>query len=165
MQITHPNSPWYRIREITCKWQDHSLVSNKYVSHWLSTLSSIIWNYFLTTKRNFEKLLAQQVFTLSFRLSQSRSHGFLVWCGRTRHELSLARSRFALTVALRAQKLDLWASLFKFVHPFLLLYLLCYLQNLYLFLFEPLFYRFHSIWEQLPLFQFHDTAKKQLTSV
>ena len=38
-----------------------------------------------------------------FRLSQSRSHGFLVWCGRTR--LSLARSRFALgarTIALRA---------------------------------------------------------------
>ena len=64
---------------------------------------------------NFEKLLAQQVFTLSFRLSQSRWHGFLVWCGRTRHELSLARasrlalvrSRFVLTVALRAQKLDL----------------------------------------------------------
>ena len=40
-----------------------------------------------------------------YRLSQSRSHGFLVWCGRTRHELSLARSRFALgarTIALRA---------------------------------------------------------------
>ena len=35
------------------------------------------------------------------RLSQSRSLGFLVWCGRTRHELSLARasrsqSRYAL---------------------------------------------------------------------
>ena len=43
------------------------------------------------------------------RLSQSRSHGFLVWCGRTRHERrAFARSlRFALTVALRAQKLDL----------------------------------------------------------
>ena len=54
-------------------------------------------NYFLTAKINFEKLLAQQVFTLSFRLSQSRSHGFLVWCGRTRHERSLARS-FALRV-------------------------------------------------------------------
>ena len=26
------------------------------------------------------------------RLSQSRSHGFLVWCGRTRHELLLTRS-------------------------------------------------------------------------
>ena len=26
------------------------------------------------------------------RLSQSRSLGFLVWCGRTRHELSLARA-------------------------------------------------------------------------
>ena len=58
------------------------------------------------------------------RLSQSRSLGFLVWCGRTGHEqafasfrkLSLDRasrsqSRYALTVALRAQKLDLWASL------------------------------------------------------
>ena len=51
------------------------------------------------------------------RLSQSRS---LVWCGRTRHERrrafarsrsALVRSRLALTVALRAQKLDLWASL------------------------------------------------------
>ena len=55
---------------------------------------------------NFEKLLAQQVFTLSVRLSQSRSHGFLIWCGRTRHELSLARSRFAFgarTISLRAQ--------------------------------------------------------------
>ena len=46
------------------------------------------------------------------RLSQRRSLGFLVWCGRTRHERrAFARSRFALTVALRAQKLDLWASL------------------------------------------------------
>ena len=43
------------------------------------------------------------------RLSQSRSHGFLVWCGRTWHEAfarSLARaSRSALgarTIALRA---------------------------------------------------------------
>ena len=26
------------------------------------------------------------------RLAQSRSLGFLVWCGRTRHELSLARA-------------------------------------------------------------------------
>ena len=78
---------------------------------------------------------------------------------------ALVRSRFVLNVALRAQKLDLWASLFKFVHPFLLLYLLCYLQNVYLFLFERLFYRFHSIWEQFLLFQFHDTAKKKLTSV
>ena len=51
----------------------------------------------------------------SVRLSQSRSLGFLVWCGRTRHGTArhgaFARSRFALTVALRAQKLDLWASL------------------------------------------------------
>ena len=36
-------------------------------------------------------------FKLFSRLSQSRSHGFLVWCGRTRHELSLVRS-----LALRA---------------------------------------------------------------
>ena len=51
--------------------------------------------------------------------SQSRLHGFLVWCGKTQHELSLTRasrsalirSRFALTVALRAQKVDFWASL------------------------------------------------------
>ena len=78
--------------------------------------------------------------------------------------LALVRSRFVLTVALRAQKLDLLASLFKF-HSFLLLYLLCYLQNVYLFWFERLFYRFHSIWEQFLLFQFHDTAKKKLTSV
>ena len=33
------------------------------------------------------------------RLSQSRSHGFLVWFGSTRHELSLARS-----LALRARR-------------------------------------------------------------
>ena len=57
----------------------------------------------------------------SLRLSQSRSLGFLVWCpvgafARSRFALArshsaLVRSRFALTVALRAQKLDLWASL------------------------------------------------------
>ena len=51
------------------------------------------------------------------RLSQSRSLGFLVWCGRTRHFRSLAlRARSlalrARTIALRAQKLDLWASLY-----------------------------------------------------
>ena len=65
------------------------------------------------------------------RLSQSRSHGFLVWCGRTRHERrrafarslarpsrsALVRSRLALTVALRAQKLDLWASLSHCGYP------------------------------------------------
>ena len=39
--------------------------------------------------------------TTTTRLSQSRSLGFLVWCGRTRHELLLARasrsqSRYAL---------------------------------------------------------------------
>ena len=65
------------------------------------------------------------------RLSQSRSQGFLVWCGRTRHERrrafarslarasrsALVRSRLALTVALRAQKLDLWASLSHCGYP------------------------------------------------
>ena len=30
------------------------------------------------------------------RLSQSRSLGFLVWCGRTQHDPAFARSRFAL---------------------------------------------------------------------
>ena len=59
----------------------------------------------------------------SGRLSQSRSLGFLVCCGRTRHERAFARSRpalvrscFALTVTLRAQKLDLWASLAEWLH-------------------------------------------------
>ena len=33
-------------------------------------------------------------------LSQSRSHGFLVWCGRTRHE----RRAFARSLALRARR-------------------------------------------------------------
>ena len=49
------------------------------------------------------------------RLSQSRSHGFLVWCGRTRHEgrRAFARSLFALG----AHKLDLWASLSHCGYP------------------------------------------------
>ena len=40
---------------------------------------------------------------LSFRLSQSRSLGFLVWCGRTRHEHSFR------SLALRARSLPLRA--------------------------------------------------------
>ena len=36
----------------------------------------------------------KEISCILIRLSQSRSHGFLVWCGRTR--LSLARSRYAL---------------------------------------------------------------------
>ena len=37
------------------------------------------------------------------RLSQSRSLGFLVWCGRTRHELSLARAPRSYDRASRSQ--------------------------------------------------------------
>ena len=70
-------------------------------------------------KHNIEVDLLILEYNVEHRLSQSRSLGFLVWCGRTRHERrafarsrsALVRSRFALTVALRAQKLDLWASL------------------------------------------------------
>ena len=53
--------PWYRIREITCEWQNYSLVSNKYVSHWLPSIISNIIN----NKNNLWKTAAQQVFTLS----------------------------------------------------------------------------------------------------
>ena len=83
-------------------------------------------NTFFTRKRNinaFKSSLGPAYFTeesslvfFSVRgragkvsLSQSRSHGFLVWCGRTRHE----RRAFARSLALRAQKLDLWASQWK----------------------------------------------------
>ena len=40
--------------------------------------------------------------TSMYRLSQSRSLGFLVWCGRTRHELSLARASRSLARAPRS---------------------------------------------------------------
>ena len=60
----------------------------------LTTFSNL--NHLIRKAINFFKYLSP-----SIRLSQSRSLGFLVWCGRTRHELSLARasrsqSRYAL---------------------------------------------------------------------
>ena len=48
---------------VTCEWQNHSLVSNKYVSHYLCSIISKSFQMLKITKLKFEELLGWQVFS------------------------------------------------------------------------------------------------------